>query len=369
MKKFMRLIRELTDLNANSGYEDEIIKYVTNILKNKADEIKVDAIGNVTAIIRCGIKNAKRIMLFAHMDEVGMVVRKIENNGVIRVEKLGSVNPNILPGSVVEIMGCKGKVVGVIGAKSHHFLKPEDKYKVNGFDKLYIDIGATSKEDVQEMGIQVGNPIAMQSRFNELANNMISNKAMDDRGPLSILIRLAENLKKDELNSDLYLVFSVQEEFNIRGILPVFREVVPDIALGLDVTPSCDVPDVESYSDVVIGKGPALTYMNHHGRGTLAGLVPNIKFLSLLEEIAQKNDIPIQREVALGVLTETAYILFENSKTVVANISIPTRYTHTPIEVISLEDIMNCYSLLSKFLKEYKPTQEFGKFILLEEGK
>lgn len=367
MERFKKLIRELTEINGNSGHEDRVIKYVVNTLKDKADEINVDSIGNVTAIFKCGTKEVKKVMLFAHMDEVGMVIRKIEENGVLRAEKLGSVNPNILPGSAVEVLGDKGKVPGVIGIKSHHFLKPEDKYKVDGFDKLYIDIGATSKEDAKKIGVKVGNPIVMQSRFNDLANNMISNKAMDDRASLSVLIRLAENIKKEELNCDLYLVFSVQEEFNTRGIMPAVREIIPDIAIGLDVTPSCDVPDVESYSDVVIGKGPALTYMNHHGRGTLAGLVPNVKFLSWLEEIACENDIPCQREVALGVLTETAYILFENSKTVVANISIPTRYTHTPIEVVSLEDIMHCYNLLYNFLKQYKSTQEFGKSILLRE--
>ncbi|MGF7059456.1 M42 family metallopeptidase [Brassicibacter mesophilus] len=368
MDKLKNLIKDLTEINGNSGYEDEIIRYVYNRLKNKCDEITVDSIGNVTAKYLCGKTNAKRIMLFAHMDEVGMVVRKIEDNGLIRAEKLGSINPNVLPGQAVEVIGSKGKIVGVIGAKSHHFLKPEDKYKVDGFDKLYIDIGAISKENVYELGVEVGNPIVMQSRFNVLANNMICNKAMDDRALLAILVYLGENIRKEALDCDLYLVFSVQEEFNIRGIMPVVRDVVPDIAIGLDVTPSCDVPDIEAYSGVVIGKGPALTYMNHHGRGTLAGLVPNIKFLSFIENICKENNIPVQREVALGVLTETAYILFENSKTVVANISIPTRYTHTPVEVVSLEDILYCYNLLSNFLKKYESNQEFGKFTIVKEG-
>lgn len=368
MDQLRSLIKDLTELNGNSGYEDEIIKYVYDRLKSKCDDITIDTIGNVTVKYSCGKAHAKKVMLFAHMDEVGMVVRKIEDNGLIRVEKLGSINPNILPGQAVEIMGEKGKVLGVIGAKSHHFLKPEEKYKVDGFDKLYIDIGATSKENADELGVAVGNPIVMQSRFNDLANHMISNKAMDDRALLAILVYLGENIMKEELDCDLYLVFSVQEEFNIRGIMPAVREVVPDIAIGLDVTPSCDVPDTAHYSRVVIGKGPALTYMNHHGRGTLAGLVPNTKFLSFIEAMCKENNIPVQREVALGVLTETAYILFENSKTVVANISIPTRYTHTPVEVVSLVDILHCYHLLTNFLKKYKSNQAFGKFTIAKEG-
>lgn len=366
MVNFKELIRDLTELNGNSGYEDEVIKYIYNILKKNADEITVDAIGNLTAVYKCGKENAKKVMIFGHMDEVGIVVRKIEKSGMIRGEKLGSINPNILPGSSVDIIGTKGKVSGVIGSKSHHLLQPEDKYKVNGFDKLYIDVGATSDKDVEELGIKVGTPIVMKSRFVELSNDMVSNKAMDNRALLSIIIELGNNIVRENLDCDLYLVFSVQEEFNTRGIMPVVRKVVPDIAIGLDVTPSCDVPDVENYSDVVIGKGPALTYMNHHGRGTLAGLVPNAKFLNFLEHIANKNNIQVQREVAIGILTETAYILFENSKTVVSNISVPTRYTHTPVEVVSLRDIKECYDLLYKFLIEYRSTQEFGKFTILE---
>ena len=367
MDDFKKSIKELTEINGNCGYEDEVIKYLVGVLKDNADEVRVDSIGNLTVVYKSGIENAKKVMLFAHMDEVGMVVRKIEDNGIIRVQKLGSVNPNVLPGTVVEVIGKKGSKVGVIGVKSHHFLQPEDKYKVDNFEKLYIDIGAKSFENVEELGITVGTPIVYKSHFNELSNNQISNKAMDNRAAISILAKLGNTIDKRKLNCDLYLVFGVQEEFNTRGMLPVVREVIPDIAIGFDVTPSCDVPDLKSYSDVVIGKGPALTYMNHHGRGTLAGLVPNVRFLSYIEEIAKECKIPIQREVAVGVLTETAYILFENSNTVVANISIPTRYTHTPIEVVSLEDIKHCYNIVYNFLNKYTGTEEFQKSILIKE--
>lgn len=366
MKTFNKLIRELTEINGNSGYEDEVIKYIIKKLKDNASEIKVDSIGNVTAIYKCNKENAKKIMLFAHMDEVGMIVRKIEDNGILRAQKLGSVNPNILPGTMIEIIGEDKKIPGVIGAKSHHFLQAEDKYKVGNFEQLYIDIGATSKADVESLGVKVGNPIVYKSNFIELANDQVCNKAMDNRAAISILLKIGININKDKLNSDLYLVFGVQEEFNTRGMLPVVREVAPDIAIGFDVTPSCDVPDVKQYSDVVIGKGPALTYMNHHGRGTLAGLVANNKLLSFIEEVAEENNIQIQREVAIGVLTETAYIVFENSNTVVANISIPTRYTHTPIEVVSLKDINACYNLVCNFLNKYKGNENFKKSILLE---
>ena len=361
MDKMKKYVRELTELQGNSGYEDEVIKYLYEKLKNKADHIKADSIGNLTVKFDSSRENSKKVMLFGHMDEVGLVVRKIENSGFLRVEKLGSINLNTLPGSVVEIAGSKGTVTGVVGVKSHHYLKPDEKGIIGSYEKLYIDIGAVSKENVYKLGIEPGNPVTVKSNFNELANNLVSNKAMDDRAPLAALLCLAEEIQKEKLDYELYIVFSVQEEFNIRGIMPAVKEINPDIAIGVDVTPSCDTPDLAGYSDVVIGKGPGITYMNHHGRGTLAGYLPNRKFSAYLEKICRENNIPFQREVALGVLTETAYILFENAKTVTGSISIPTRYTHAPVEVISMEDLENMYKFLYTFLKNYSPEMEFGK--------
>ena len=365
MEKMKKYIRELTELSGNSGYEDEVIKYLYEKLKNIADSIKTDSIGNLTLKFNSKSgkkgKNPKKIMLFGHMDEVGLVVRKIEASGFLRVEKLGSVNLNTLPGSVVEVNGKKGKVTGVVGVKSHHYLKPDEKGIIGSYEKLYVDIGASSKENAWELGIETGNPVNIKSNFNELANGLLSNKAMDDRAPLGILMCLAEEFSKKKADFELYIVFSVQEEFNIRGIMPAVKEIQPDLAIGLDITPSCDTPDLAGYSDVVMGKGPGITYMNHHGRGTLAGYLPNIKFLNYLESICKKEKIPFQREVALGVLTETAYILFENPKTVTASLSVPTRYTHAPIEVVSMDDVMNTYRLINAFLSDYDPGQEFGK--------
>ena len=361
MDRMKKYVRELTELPGNSGYEDEVIKYLYEKLKDKADHIKVDSIGNLTVKFNSSEKSSKKVMLFGHMDEVGLVIRKIEDSGFLRMEKLGSVNLNTLPGLVVEIAGKKGTVTGVVGVKSHHYLKPDEKGIIGSYEKLYIDIGASSKENAHELGIETGDPVTIKSNFNELANGLISNKAMDDRAPLAALLCLAEEIGKEKLDYELYIVFSVQEEFNIRGILPAVREIKPDIAIGVDVTPSCDTPELAGYSDVAIGKGPGITYMNHHGRGTLAGYLPNRKFSAYMEETCRENNIPFQREVALGVLTETAYILFENSKTVTGSISLPTRYTHAPMEVISMEDLGNMYKLLYAFLKKYDPETEFGK--------
>lgn len=366
MMELKKLIFDLTSLDGNCGNEDNVIKYILKKLKSKADEIKVDSIGNVVATFKSIKKNPKKIMVFAHMDEVGMIVRKIDNDGFIRVEKLGSCNPNILSGLRVEMITEKGKIPGVVGVKSHHFLQPEDKGKIASLKDIYIDIGAFSKEDVEKCGVKIGTPIVYKSDFLELQNNLISNKAMDDRALVAVLINLGLNINKEKLNNDLYIVFSVQEEFNTRGILPMVKSIKPDFTFGFDITPACDTPDLKSYSDIKVGNGVAITYMNHHSRGTLAGLTPNFRLLKFIEKTAEENKIKFQREVATGILTETAYIVLESENGVVGNISIPTRYTHSNIEVLSLDDILGSYNLIKNIIYKLDSSEDFSKKKLLD---
>ena len=361
MNTLKKLIYELTNLNGNCGVEDEVIKYIIEKFQGKADDIEIDAIGNVAIKFKSKNKNPKKIMLFAHMDEVGIIVRKIEDDGFLRVEKLGSVNPNILHGLRVELVTQKGRISGAVGVKSHHFLQAEEKSKVSSLNNIYIDIGAFSKEDVINLGIDVGTPIVYKSDFLELQNNLICNKSMDDRALVAALIYSGLNLEKEKISNDIYFVFSVQEEFNTRGIMPMVRKIDPDFVFGFDITPACDTPELKNYSHIKVGDGPAITYMNHHSRGTLAGLTPNFKMINFIKEVANENHIKLQNEVATGILTETAYIVFENEKITVANISIPTRYTHTNIEVLSLNDISSCSQLIEKLIYKIKNTDDFSK--------
>lgn len=361
MQNLKNLIYDLTNLDGNCGTEDKVAKYIINSLKEKADSMEVDTIGNVIVKFNGIKKERKKIMLFAHMDEVGFVVKKIEENGFLRLEKLGSINPNILHGLRVEVITKENNIPGVIGTKSHHFLQPEDKGKVKNLSDIYLDIGAFSKEEVLKIGIDVGSTVVFKSDFLELQNNLISNKAMDNRALVAVLLYLGLNIKKEKLENDVYLVFSVQEEFNTRGILSSFRKIEPDFAFGFDITPACDTPDLEYYSNIKVGDGVAITCMNHHSRGTLAGLAPNKRLINFIKEICREKNIKLQNEVATGILTETAYIVFENDKTVVGNFSIPTRYTHTNIEVLSLDDIEACYKLVEELIYTIKSDIKISK--------
>ncbi len=352
-------LKELCCLNGLSSREDSIGEYMFEEFKKSNENVYIDAIGNVVCNFKTKDDTLPKIMVFAHMDEIGFIIRKIENNGFLRFERLGGVNTQILPGTKVQSMDNK-LLKGLIGVQAHHFMNAENKFKIPQIKEMYIDIGADSKEAVIKRGINVGGMFSFDDSWTELTDRIVSSKAIDDRIGCSILLELAERQKKTELEANVYLVACVMEEFNIRGILPVIREIKPDITIGIDITPACDTPDLD-YNDISLGHGPALTYMNFHGRGTLAGVLPDIKLVNALENICINNNIPYQREVSTGVVTENAYILFENEGISVINVSIPTRYTHTPIECMDISDAEKAAKLIEIFIHQFNNKTEYGK--------
>ena len=337
--------------------------------------MEVDNIGNINVIFESKSNPNKFITLFAHSDEIGFIIKKIENNGFIRIERIGGVNRNILHGTTIQFINKKGDIdlikdsaifilLGVIGVKSHHFMKDSEKGIISSQDELYVDIGAFSKEEVlNKYNLRVGSIAVFNSKA-RVNNDLIIGKAMDDRANCALLLCLAEEIKDMDINFSVCITISVQEEFNIRGILPSIERIKPYIAVGLDITPSCDTPDLAGFSDVMINKGVGITAMNFHGRGTLAGMIPDEKLLKHITNVADLNKIPYQYEVALGVLTETAFLEFSGNYGVpCASLSIPTRYTHTNIETISINDLINAKKLLYLFLKDIKNDSKYGKSI------
>lgn len=352
-------LKELTALNGIPSQEDNIIDYMFKHFCQDNKEVWIDRLGNVVSLLKSNKKDAKKLVVFAHMDEIGFVVRKIEKNGYLRFERIGGANTQILPGTYVTVLA-KKEICGVIGVQSHHFMRPENKFNVPQISELYIDVGIKSLEEAHELGIYVGTMVVFRYQWLELQNSLVSAKAMDDRVGCAILLDLSTKLRDCELNFDVYLVACVMEEFNIRGILPVIREIRPDITIGIDITPSCDTPDMD-YNEIGLGQGVALTYMNFHGRGTLAGVLPDIKLIKELEKLCRDNNIRFQREVSPGVITENAFILFENQGICVANLSIPTRYTHTPFECVDINDVSDAVKLLKIFISHPGVSTEFGK--------
>lgn len=353
-------LKELTGLAGVSSREEEVIQYMYQQFRKASPDVTVDRLGNVILKLSSGKENAKRLMIFGHMDEIGFIVRKIEADGYLRMERIGGVSTQILPGMVIELLGRKGTVKGIIGTPAHHFIKAQDKFSVPQVEELYIDVGASSREQVIDMGIQVGTFAVFETRYLEMENRIICGKALDDRAALAVMLEFLEETKDQTFDWDIYLVVAVMEEYNIRGILPAVHAVRPDAMLGLDITPSCDTPDM-NYNEIALGKGPAITYMNFHGGGTLAGVLPDKKFLEYLEHIFEEEQLPYQREIAPGVITENAFALFENEGIPVCNLSIPTRYTHTPVECVSLADMEMLVHIIKKVTAKLREDTQFGK--------
>lgn len=352
-------LRELTHLNGVSSQEDSVIDYVFDYFKKFNSDVEIDKIGNVISHYSCDVPNAKKLIVFAHTDEIGMIVRKIESNGFIRFERVGGVSTQILPGTVVQLLVESKIIKGVIGTPAHHFIAQSQKETIPSVQQMYIDIGSFSKEEVLNKGIDVGTMIVFDQNWFE-NDDVIFSKAIDNRVGISVLLGLAEKMSFEKPQFDLYLVAAVMEEFNIRGVMTAIRKIKPDVSIGIDITPSCDTPDL-SYNNVSINNGPAITYMNFHGRGTLAGVLPSIPLAKEIEKIAKEFNIPLQKEVATGVITENAFIIFENEGVSVANLSIPTRYTHTPFEAIHVRDVELTVELLTKFILASQQGKKYDK--------
>lgn len=355
------ILRELTGLSGVSGHEGKVADFLLQKLCGYTDDIHVDRIGNISVHLPSGRPGAAKVVVFGHMDEIGMIVKQIDGGGFLRFERIGGVHRQILPGTPVIVETESGKgIEGVIGVKSHHIIPQEEKNRVPDIEDLYIDIGSKSREDTLGRGVQAGNLITFKANWQDYGNGIVSCKSLDDRAADVILLSLIDLFHGGGDHPDLYIVFSVTEEFNIRGILPVIRRIQPDICIGVDITPAYDTPDLAGKGTVRLGGGPAVTYLNFHGRGTLAGHIYNEKLNAHFCRTAEECGISIQREVCIGVVTETGYICFEGTEGIITgSVSIPMRYTHTPIEMVSLDDLEDIVTLLYNSVKEITSAEDF----------
>lgn len=351
MKTLLEDIERLSQLVGVSSREQAVAADVRERFSTSGYAVKTDPIGNVILSHPGNQKGQKKILLFAHMDEIGLLVRKVEGC-FLRFERLGGVNTQILPGLRVQVLDDLGQPhPGVIGVQAHHFMPADKKFTVPPLSELYIDVFAQDGDDLKRMNIGPGCYGALDGDFRIVAQEVISGKSLDNRMAMAVLYHCAEALESAKLPYNLYFCFPVMEEFNIRGLMPVLRKIRPDVSLGLDITPACDTPDLD-YNDIRLGGGPALTCMNFHGGGTLAGVLPDAELASLLKTAARRLSIPLQMEIAPGVITENAFGLFENEGVKVANLSIPTRYTHTPNETARMSDIEYLEQLLNGALTD-----------------
>lgn len=333
-----QLLEKLSNASGVSGFEDEIRNLMMDELKGHVDDLEVDNMGNLIATKK-GKPDGKKVMLAAHMDEIGLIVRYIDKNGFIKFSKLGGINDQMLLNQEVNIHSNGEKILGVVGSKPPHRMKAAEKKKPVEYENMFIDIGASSKEDAEEM-VNVGDPITIKQKFAELKNDLVMGNAMDNRVGCAILM---EVLKRASSDATIYGVGTVQEEVGLKGARTSAYRINPDMALALDVTISGDHPGMkEEEAPAKAGEGPCIILTDASGRGIITH--PQVK--ELLIEVAKEEEIPYQLEVSEGGTTDATAIHLTREGIPTGVISPPSRYIHTPVSVVNINDVENAVKLI-----------------------
>lgn len=346
-------LQGLTQVVSPAGYEDAMIRKVQSELPKGLHEVSVDNLGNVIVQVnKLDEPNPFKVMVFAHMDEVGFIIKKIEEDGFIRVERLGGIPEKSMLGQTVIAETPEGRITGIIGTKSHHLTKPEEKFKLPQVQEAYLDFGFRSKSEALEAGVSVGMPVVYARQFFRRQSLAFSN-AIDNRAGCLILLELIDRLAGKSLPCEVVIVFSVQEEFNLRGVIPAVRAVNPDVSITLDLVVAADTPDLKGTADIRLGEGPCLNLYSFHGRGTLGGLIPNPKLVSFVKKVADVEDVSLQYSTFMGGLTDASFSQLENAGIPMIDLAFPTRYTHAPMEAVDLNDLTALIKLLEKLVPAF----------------
>ena len=345
MDETEKLLKELTEANGVPGYETE----VRNIIRRYFEplgEITQDKIGSLICK-KIGDAVEPRVLLAGHMDEIGFMVKHITKEGFIRFTALGGWWNQVLLAQRVLIKTSKSDVVGVIGAKPPHLLSEEERKKMIEKKDMYIDIGATSQEEVEEAGVRVGDPVIPISEFTVLANpKTYMAKAFDNRGGCALIIAAMRSLvNKSHLNT-LFGVATVQEEVGLRGATTSVEVVSPDVAIILEVGIAGDVPGIKpEESSIKLGGGPTLLVYDRR-------MIPNLKLRDLVIQTAKKSDIPLQMSAMEGGATDGAAIHLHKSGVPTVVLAIPTRHIHSHSAIFHRDDFDRAVTLLTGVIQE-----------------
>jgi putative aminopeptidase FrvX len=340
------LLTDLMLIPGLSGHEGRVRRYLADALLKLGLATRTDRLGNLIATLE-GEAAAPSVMLFTHMDQLGFVVRKVEADGFIRVERLGGVPERALASQQVLLCVGEGRDrVGLIANKSHHATTPDEKYKVVPYMDLYIDAGFASREEASAAGVDVGTPVVYRPHVAALSDERIAGTSVDDRAGCAVIVEVVRALLQEARRPTVHFVFSVQEEFNLRGALTAAQALQPDIAIQLDLLLATDTPDMGYRGDVRLGAGPAMSLYSFHGRGTLNGTIPHPALVSLFEEMSRRTDIPLQRSAHTGALTDSSYVQLVGQGVASIDLGFPMRYSHSSLEVCDLNDLEGLTMLL-----------------------
>ncbi|MGL5718707.1 MAG: M42 family metallopeptidase [Paraclostridium sp.] len=351
-----KFLEAVTQVHGISGHEDEIRSLMYENLKDHCDEVSFDSLGSV--IFTKGKGKSPRVMIAAHMDQIGFLICNIDDNGYCYIKPIGGWYPTQLLNQEVSVTTEEGKkYIGVIGHKPTKILR--DKKEIEWND-IYIDFGVSSKEELLSFGIEVGNPVTPISSYKPLCNEkFVATKAWDDRVGCAIIYEVLKALKDEELDCELNLVGTVQEEVGLRGAKTASYKVKPDIGISIDIGGCGDIPGMNSYDCTIeLGKGPSIAVLD-------AAAIGNTKLRSFAKKVADENSIPHQTDVMLMGGTDTGAMHVNQEGALGLTVSIPTRYGHSHNSIVHLDDVENAAKLLLEMVKKFnvETLEELKRFV------
>lgn len=338
------LLKLLCETSGAPGFERNIRNVIIKEAEHLADSLTIDNMGNVI-LFKKGNKNAehKKVMVAAHMDEIGFIITHIEESGFLRFHTLGGFDPKTLTAQRVIVHGSKD-LVGVMGSKPIHVMTQEEKNQIPKVVDYFIDLGM-SKEKVEEF-VKIGDPVTRKCELIEMGD-CVNCKSLDNRVSVFILIETLKRIKKTPIPYDFYGVFTVQEEVGLRGANVASHKINPDFGIAIDTTIAYDVPGAQPHEKITsLGKGAAIKIMD-------ASTICDYRMVAFLKETAKRNNVKWQPEILTAGGTDTAGLQRMGKNGAISGaISIPTRHLHQVIEMAHKEDINSCIDLLFYALSE-----------------
>ena len=335
----IELIEKLSNAPGVSGDEIKVREILKDEIKEYAEKVVTDPLGNLIAL-KGMEKKGPKIMLNAHMDEVGLIIDHINKNGFLQFKKVGGIDDRVLLGKRV-LVGEK-EIRGVIGAKAIHLQEVDERKKSIKSTELYIDIGAKDMEEAENL-VPMGSFVAFDTKFEEITESKFIGKAFDDRLGCAIIV----DLLKQNYNVPIIALFSVQEEIGLRGAAVGTYQYTPDVAITVEGTISADLPEVPDHLKCSkLGHGPVITVKDR-------GVITDNELRSKLILTAKQNKIPYQFKQVLAGGTDSYRIQTTKKGVKVLTVAVPVRYIHSPVSLFFKKDYLNTFKLLSKFLKKF----------------
>ncbi|MEQ9037711.1 MAG: M42 family metallopeptidase [Silicimonas sp.] len=345
------LLTDLMSVPGLSGHEDRVRRCIAEHLGPVRSQS--DRLGNLWSTFE---GTGPKVLLFTHMDQLGFIVRKIEPDGFLRLERLGGVPERALASQEVTVCLGEGRDIhGIIANKSHHATTPDEKYTVVRYPDLYVDCGFESRDEAEAAGIRIGAPVVYAPGSFPMGEHRLTGPAIDDRAGCAVLIEVARALAERMNGPTVHVAFTTLEEFNLRGAQPLAQRLAPDIAIQVDLMLATDTPDMADRGEMRLGQGPGISLYSFHGRGTLNGVIPHPAMVRLFEESAVAGGIPLQRSAQTGVLTDLSYVQLVGEGVASIDVGFPMRYSHSSREVVDIRDLEALRDLLVGALSRIEP--------------